>query len=129
VRDTFDDKRAPDVVPAVLKHGSLARGEAYFVLKTSERTARNTLNDLVKQGFLKSDSPKAPFERRFRSTTGNACSRTRKINVPEPLAAAPPLSKAHKPISVMKRFATEPFSQVRRIFPRTADMPRVVVAG
>lgn len=65
MRDTSDDKRAPDLVSAVLKHGSLARGEANFVLKTSERTARNTLNNLVKQGFLKSDSPKAPVRIAF----------------------------------------------------------------
>lgn len=59
MRDTSDDKRAADLISAVLKHGSLARGEAHLVLKTSERTARTTLNDLVRRGFLKSDSPKA----------------------------------------------------------------------
>ncbi len=48
VRDTSKDKRAPDLISAVLKHGSLARDEANFVLKTSERTARTKLNDLVK---------------------------------------------------------------------------------
>lgn len=65
VRDASDDKRAQDLISAVLKHGSLARGEANLVLKTSERTARNTLNALVKQGFLKSDSPKAPVRIAF----------------------------------------------------------------
>jgi hypothetical protein len=54
------DKRAPDLVSAVLRHGSLPRGDANFVLKTSERTARNTLSDLVDRGFLKSDTPKSP---------------------------------------------------------------------
>ncbi|PRD42845.1 Fic family protein [Phyllobacterium phragmitis] len=65
VRDTSDDRRAPELISAVLKHGSLARGEANLVLKTSERTARTTLNGLVRQGFLKSDSPKAPVRIAF----------------------------------------------------------------
>jgi Fic family protein len=59
MRDLSDDKRAPDLISAVLKHGSLARGDANLVLRTSERTARNSLAGLVLQGFLKSDSPKA----------------------------------------------------------------------
>lgn len=65
VRDTSGDKRAPDLISAVLKHGSLVRGEANYVLKTSERTARTTLNELVKQGYLKSNSPKAPVQIAF----------------------------------------------------------------
>ncbi|MBS7708101.1 Fic family protein [Chelatococcus asaccharovorans] len=65
VKDVVDDKRAPDLVSAVLRHGSLPRGEANFVLKTSERTARNTLSDLVDRGFLKSDTPKAPVRIAF----------------------------------------------------------------
>ncbi|MGB3388580.1 MAG: Fic family protein [Pseudaminobacter sp.] len=65
VRDVTDDKRAPDLVAAVLRHGSLARGDANYVLRTSERTARATLNHLVRQGFLKSDSPKAPVRITF----------------------------------------------------------------
>ena len=60
VKDTVNDKRAPDLMSAVLRHGNLPRGEAHFVLKTSERTARNTLKDLVDCGFLKSDTPKTP---------------------------------------------------------------------
>jgi Fic family protein len=59
IRDLSDDKRAPDLISAVLKHGSLARGDANLVLRTSERTARNSLAGLVRQGFLRSDSPKA----------------------------------------------------------------------
>lgn len=60
------------------------------MLKTSERTARNTLNDLVKQGFLKSDNPKAPVriafpldyrERLFPNLFTDA-----ELNVPEPPA-------------------------------------------
>lgn len=65
VKDVVDDKRAPDLVSAVLRHGSLPRGEANFVLKTSERTARNTLSDLVDRAFLKSDTPKAPVRIAF----------------------------------------------------------------
>lgn len=65
VRDVSGDKRAPDLVAAVLRHGSLPRGDANYVLKTSERTARTTLNDLVRQGFLNSSSPKAPVRIAF----------------------------------------------------------------
>jgi Fic family protein len=59
VRDVTTDRRAPDLISAVLKHGSLERGDAPLALKTSERTARNTLKDLVDKGFLQSDRPKA----------------------------------------------------------------------
>lgn len=55
-----DDKRAPDVISAVLRHGSMEIGEINLVTKTSERTARNTLSELVHAGFLKSSSPKTP---------------------------------------------------------------------
>jgi Fic family protein len=65
VRDVADDKRAGDLVAAVLKHGSLPRGDANLVLKTSERTARSTLNELVRRGFVKSASPKAPVRIAF----------------------------------------------------------------
>ncbi|RJG40835.1 Fic family protein [Mesorhizobium sp. DCY119] len=65
VKDIVDDRRAPEFVSAVLRYGSLPRGEASFVLKTSERTARNTLSDLVDRGFLKSDTPKAPVRIAF----------------------------------------------------------------
>jgi Fic family protein len=65
IKDVVDDKRAPDLVAAVLRHGRLPRGEANFVLKTSERTARSTLPDLVERGFLKSETPKAPVRIAF----------------------------------------------------------------
>ena len=65
VADTIDDKRAPDLVSAVLRHGALERGEAQFVLKTSERTARNTLKQLTSAGFLASASPKTPVRLAF----------------------------------------------------------------
>lgn len=42
VEDTVDDKRAPDLIFAVLRCGALERGGAQIVFKTSEPTARNT---------------------------------------------------------------------------------------
>ena len=65
VEDTIDDKRAPDLVSAVLRYGALERGEAQFVLKTSERTARNTLSKLTAAGYLTSASPKTPVRLAF----------------------------------------------------------------
>lgn len=65
VNDIIDDKRAPDLISAVLRHGALERGEAQFALKTSERTARNTLRQLTDAGFLTSVSPKTPVRLAF----------------------------------------------------------------
>lgn len=65
VADTIDDKRAPDLISAVLRHGALDRGDAQIVLKTSERTARNTLKQLTTAGFLTSASPKTPVRLAF----------------------------------------------------------------
>lgn len=65
VRDVSNDKRAPDFISAVLRHGSLPRGDASHVLKTSERTARSTLKDLEGAGFLRSDTPKSPVRIAF----------------------------------------------------------------
>jgi len=65
VADTIDDKRAPDLISAVLRHGSLDRGDAQVVLKTSERTARNTLSKLTSAGYLTSASPKTPVRLAF----------------------------------------------------------------
>ena len=65
IADVMEDKRAPTLMAAVLRHGSLERGDAEIVLKTSERTARNTLSDLVRAGFLKSNSPKTPVRIAF----------------------------------------------------------------
>ena len=65
VDDTIDDKRAPDLISAVLRHGALERGEAQIVLKTSERTARNTLSKLTAAGYLTSASPKTPVRLAF----------------------------------------------------------------
>ncbi|EBA07827.1 hypothetical protein SSE37_01200 [Sagittula stellata E-37] len=50
VEDPVDDKRAPDLISAVLRHGALRRGDAQILLKTSERTARNTLGKLTSAG-------------------------------------------------------------------------------
>lgn len=65
VADTIDDKRAPDLISAVLRHGALDRGDAQIVLKTSERTARNTLKQLTGAGFLTSSGPKTPVRLAF----------------------------------------------------------------
>ena len=65
VDDTIDDKRAPDLISAVLRYGALERGEAQIVLKTSERTARNTLSKLTSAGYLSSASPKTPVRLAF----------------------------------------------------------------
>jgi Fic family protein len=63
--DTIDDKRAPDLVSAVLRYGTLERGAAQIVLKTSDRTARNTLSKLISAGYLSSASPKSPVRLAF----------------------------------------------------------------
>jgi Fic family protein len=48
-----------------LRHGALERGEAQIVLKTSERTARNTLSKLSAARYLTSASPKTPVRLAF----------------------------------------------------------------
>ena len=65
VADTIDDKRAPDLLSAVLRHGALERGGAQIVLRTAERTARNTLRKLTAAGYLASASPKTPVRLAF----------------------------------------------------------------
>jgi len=65
VEDTVDDKRAPYLISAVLRYGALERGEAQIILKTSERTARNTLSKLTSAGYLSSASPKTPVRLAF----------------------------------------------------------------
>lgn len=65
VEDVSGDRRAPELISAVLRYGVLDRGEAATVLKTSAVTARKTLNALVKAGFLASPSPKTPVRIAF----------------------------------------------------------------
>ncbi len=65
VEDTVDDKRAPDLIFAVLRCGALERGGVQIVFKTSERTARNTLSKLASAGYLSSASPKTPVQLAF----------------------------------------------------------------
>ena len=65
IEDTIKDKRAPELISAVLRHGELDRGDAQIVLRTSERTARNTLKQLTTAGFLTSPSPKTPVRLAF----------------------------------------------------------------
>lgn len=63
--DLGGDKRSAALVAAVLQYGQMERGDASLVLKTSERTARNVLSELVRDGFLKSATPKAPVRIAF----------------------------------------------------------------
>ena len=49
----------------MVRHGRLEPGDAALVLKVSPVTARKMLNDLVRQGFLVSDSPKTPVRLAF----------------------------------------------------------------
>lgn len=65
VADVTGDKRAPDLVSAVLRHGRLPRGDAALVLRVSDVTARKTVGELVRLGFLVSDSPKTPVRLAF----------------------------------------------------------------
>jgi hypothetical protein len=59
------DKHVPDLISAILLYSALERGEAQIVLKTSERTARNTLSKLTSAGYLSSASPKTPVRLAF----------------------------------------------------------------
>ncbi|WP_168879974.1 Fic family protein [Rhizobium sp. P28RR-XV] len=65
VESVTDDKWAPDVISAVLRHGSLNRGDVNLITKTTDRTARKTTKELVDAGFLKSSSPKTPVRIAF----------------------------------------------------------------
>ncbi len=71
VADTIEDKRAPDLISAALRHGILDPGNAQVALKTSERTSRNTLKQLTIAGYLISASPKTPVCLPFPWTIGN----------------------------------------------------------
>lgn len=50
VGDVLDGKRAPDLVAGVLRRGEIGRGDADMLLRTSERTARNTIAAMTKAG-------------------------------------------------------------------------------
>ena len=65
IDDVTGDARSAALMRGVLRHGSLPRGDATLVLRVSERTARNVLSDLVKTGFLVSETPKAPVRAGF----------------------------------------------------------------
>jgi Fic family protein len=88
VGDVIEDKRAPDLIAGVLRQGKMPRGDADVLLRTSERTARNTVARLEDAGFLKSSTPKGPLriafpldyrERLFPNLFGDA-----EIAAPEP---------------------------------------------
>jgi len=59
------NERSVELIAATLKFGKLNRGEAMFVLKTSERTARDAVSKLVEEGFLRSTTPKGPVRVSF----------------------------------------------------------------
>lgn len=63
--DLGRDRRATALVSAVLRRGKIERGDAALVLRTSERTARNTLSELVRDGILTSSTPKSPVRIAF----------------------------------------------------------------
>lgn len=65
VQDMHGDRRAANLISAVIRYGSLQRGAAALVVKASERTARSILGELVDLGFLKSNSPKTPVRIAF----------------------------------------------------------------
>ena len=65
LEDPIDDKRAPDLISAVLRHGALERGDTEIVLKISERTPHITLSKLTAAGYLTSASPKTPVRLAF----------------------------------------------------------------
>ena len=65
VANVTGDRRALDLISAVLRQGRLDRGDAALVLRVSSVTARKTLSDLVRHGFLTSDSPKTPVRLAF----------------------------------------------------------------
>ncbi|EAU39838.1 hypothetical protein FP2506_00450 [Fulvimarina pelagi HTCC2506] len=65
VQDMHGDRRAANLISAVIRYGSLQRGAAALVVKTSERTARSILGELADLGFLKSNSPKTPVRIAF----------------------------------------------------------------
>jgi Fic family protein len=65
VHDVIGNKHAVDIVAAVLRHGTMDRGDMNLVTKSSERTARTALTALTKAGFLKSATPKSPVRIAF----------------------------------------------------------------
>lgn len=66
VRDiTGGDERICRLVDHVLRHGELARGDAEYVLRTSERTARTSLKRALEAGFIASSGPKTPVRIAF----------------------------------------------------------------
>jgi Fic family protein len=65
IKEVMTDKHAAQLAEYVFKYGELPRGDADVLLKTSERTARNTVSALVEAGFLKSETAKSPLRVSF----------------------------------------------------------------
>jgi Fic family protein len=63
--DLGHDKRAGRLISTALRDGEVERGDIGFILKTSDRTGRNVLSELVNEGFLKSATPKGPVRIAF----------------------------------------------------------------
>lgn len=55
------DRRAIDLIMVIFKLGEMERGDAQYVLKTADRTARNVVAHATHQGFLRSRTPKGPL--------------------------------------------------------------------
>ncbi len=84
------DARILRIVEHVLEFGSLARGDAQFVLGVSERAARADLSKAVTEGYLKSSTPKGPvriaFPLRYRERLFPNLFSHEEIEVPHPPA-------------------------------------------
>ncbi|MEO9902932.1 Fic family protein [Nisaea sp.] len=65
ILDLSHGERAVKLITAVLRYGSMARGDAGTVLGVPERTAREVLKKLVARGFLTSETPKRPVRIAF----------------------------------------------------------------
>lgn len=64
-KDAIGDKRAGELISAILRYGAMERGAAGVVLGVSPRTARSTVSELVETGFLKSETPKSALRIAF----------------------------------------------------------------
>ena len=66
IGDLYPGKdRLPQLIKRVLAQGEMPRGDASFVTGVKDRAARNDLSELLKAGFLKSDTPKGPVRIAF----------------------------------------------------------------
>ena len=59
------EPRLPELVDHVLRYGEIARGDVQALIGASERTVRNDMSSLLRDGFLKSDSQRGPVRAGF----------------------------------------------------------------